>query len=778
MTAEVPGIEQTFLVLETEDGVPYTKEYFRLDIGDMTPRTLLGDQWHLAGEHTPDDVKFDPDKPVFRVPIGNLTRWVLQEKQTYWEDPGRAADHESKAREVMELILAEPLNDRFSAAVFWRGDAGGYIYPRMPEGHSDQGAPVYLFLPYGAVGVRELRDWYGQALTKSVKGVVREQTKDLRKELGKAVEKLKKALADREKIRERMLPFLQKFQMGPLVFDICDEFVMHPSVRKRRWGWEHAEKEWVIPKPGMAQTKRAKDLRRDWETQLIKPCASVMSSRFSETNIDIAALEVVYQLRLSGAAYLRMLDEWDELHPGTQAELEGTIKDAFRLALKSEKARKKLLEGEVAALVNAAQDNVTVDPAELLGDDPSTAELRDAVKRYPSVMYAPKDTPFGKKSAEKFNNLKSAYDNARIGVEILGLATPYVASEVRKLAGGGSEGQLAAVASVWRYVVGTTNMTESGAEGVTRLLKELRSIRDKPDIIHAKWRLFDHDGPMSHAHAMGETFFKVGSVMTAIMMLHYAAWDEGNKKTPVENKLKKMKASADVLKSFADLVPEDMSAGRLLEFATNAEGKVLPVINPVALMGLIADALALATSTVGYWNSRNKQLQQTKSAAFREMCFDAVGFGVSAAGMILGAEFILIGLGLYTVKAVLANLDWFAAEIPGTAFKHKPGPHVFLEKMLEEMDDDDFDAMLDEMMQHGSERLRKGYSKLGEKLNALIMENQEMLWDIGGHPDANLTNAARKFVARHWELPLASAEAIVRPSREAPIFLDRESEDV
>ena len=352
-----------------------------------------------------------------------------------------------------------------------------------------------------------------------------------------------------------------------------------------------------------------------------------------------------------------------------------------------------------------------------------------------------------------------------------------MASEVRELAGGGSEGQLAAVASVWRYVVGTTNMTESGAEGVARLLKELRAIRDKPDIVHAKWRLFNHDGPMSHAHAMGEAFFKVGSVMTAIMMLHYAAWDEGNKKTPVENSLKKMKATADVLKSFSDLVPEDMSAGRLLEFATNAEGKVVPVLNPFKLMCLIADALALATSTVGYWNSRNKQLRQTKSAAFREMCFDAVGFGVSAAGMILGAEFILIGLGLYTVKAVLANWDWFVAEIPGSAFKHKPGPHVFLEKMLEEMDDDDFNAVLTEMLPHGAQRLGEGYVKMGSDLDEPIRENEEMLWDIGGHPDANLTNAARKFVARHWDLPLESAEAIVRPSREAPIFLERESDD-
>ena len=301
MTVEVPGIEHTFLVLETEDGIPYTKEYFRLDIGDMTPRTLLGDQWRLAGMHSPDDVKVDPDKQLSRVPIGNLTKWVLQEKQKYWEDPGRAADHGSKAREVMELILAEPVNDRFSAAVFWRGDAGGFIYPRMPEGHPDQGSPVFLFLPYGAVGVRELRDWYGQALTKSVKGVVEDQTKDLDKELGKAVKKLKKALADREKVRDRMLPLLQKFQMGPLVFDICDEFVMEPSVRKRRWGWKHAEEDWVIPKPGMARTKRAKDLRRAWEEQLIEPCAAVMSSTLSEMRIDDAAKEVLGELRTPGA---------------------------------------------------------------------------------------------------------------------------------------------------------------------------------------------------------------------------------------------------------------------------------------------------------------------------------------------------------------------------------------------------------------------------------------------------------------------------------------------
>ena len=151
------------------------------------------------------------------------------------------------------------------------------------------------------------------------------------------------------------------------------------------------------------------------------------------------------------------------------------------------------------------------------------------------------------------------------------------------------------------------------------------------------------------------------------------------------------------------------------------------------------------------------------------MCFDAVGFAVSAAGMILGAEFVLIGLGLYTVKTVLANADWFAAEIPGSAFVHKPGPHVFLEKMLEEMDDDDYAAMVKEMGSHGSAGLQDGFKQMAEDLDELIREGQEKLWDIrrapGCQPDQRRQNVCRATLGPAKRERKGDREAVARSTR-------------
>ena len=765
----VAGVHRLVMEVSSDDGVPLSRDVFRFTLSELTAASMLGtgSRWTKSELHDED-----LHAPLSRIPLGNFARWIFQEKQRYWRDEGVMDDTRVLVDELLHHIEREPLNDVFATEASHRvaGSGVGWLWAALPDDHElAPGAEVVLFLDAHTPGLSDFVTWYGQRLEAAKDARIAQQCEALRTGLGHAVSELDAAYASRRKVREQMMPYMQKLQGGATVIEICLDFARPPEERVAMWKtWQYAEREYVSPPPDAGWRERAERLRMNYDRDIIHRCAEVMNSRHSQELIDAKANAIVDQLRAPGAAYLRMLDEWDELCAGARAELLATVRRAFSMALRSEPARKRLLDGELVALGRLAAElgSPIVPPR----DTPERAALANAVERFDaSVLGSEEETPFGKMLATKFSSVAEFRAQSGLACEILGLATPFIVAKIKRGRGLSTGSTFDAIAWTWCALVGSTGFSKEVQNDFWKFMSPLLDLdgsRTKYEDYTREFKLFDYrKGVLKAAYAKSNAVFQMATVLSRVIMVHYTAAALEKKPGDLETKLEHFKSLADFLKSTIEVVADPAASSKLISLVERANGTKSVALNAATALGIVADGLSFAISVDKYVKAKKtKKTRKTTEAAELDVMFDGLSFAVTVIAALTGAELLLIGGAVFAAKKFVTDPDSWMHLIPGTDIEKKAAPHAFLEKLLQEtLDDTEFDKLIARLAPHGSEVLRDQIDRTWGRLEPAPRSNTTQLWDLGGAPHLNLEHTARIFARAHWGLSQKMANSIIRP---------------
>ena len=760
--APVPGVTLAPFSFYDDNGSASTRLYFEFDLSQITMKAL----WNYLPTK-----RDQPDGP-WEIPLGSLARWIFPDPSKMRNDlwDYNTIGSARLVGELLALIDAEPANnDAFVEDAINRDE--GWIRSHLPDDHpSGPGQPVILSLEATSAGLDNFRAWHSKRL-KKMEGFAHDaQCKELRKTLGRQVHQLELAFQERRRARDLMMPFLQKFRMGARVIDMCLDFAKTPAERKSMWvTWQLAESEkLVVPRADDTWVENTTIFRKQWWSELIGPCQSVMDSEFSLTLIDGQGMAVIEELRKDNAPYLRMLAAWDDLCAPARAELRDTLRDAFRLTLQSPKARAALLDGEVGALATAAGN-----AGQALV--PSSAEmrsvpLREAIARYsPNIVGGYQATPLGKLLADNFLSATGVAKYNGVALEILGLATPLIVATIKNREPGSASSACDAMAWLWHTLVGTTGVSKAGQKNFMGLLNRIVVHGDfKRDNFNAQVELFSHKrGLLGEAYARSSRCVKVATLLARVFLLQYAAEASRAEPASLEKKLERLKSIADFAGSAYDLNATTDASKALLNWVEDGAGSSVRKLNAAVAVGLLADGLGFAVSVEKYRAARTKSAK-TREVAGLGVVFDGLSFALSVTAATLGAEVLVAGLLVFVVKTVVLDLDAWVPHFPFTGVAQKPGPHVFLEGMLRELVDatgkDSLNIVTAQLASHDAKKVKTAVLEQLKMLTPAPRTDVVSLrmWDVGGEPGLHLTPMVRKFVRHRYLLSKNAVGVIVR----------------
>jgi hypothetical protein len=754
-----PGVRRV-LVVDTSDGGEMQRDYFVFTVSEMTPALMLGNdkkRWSDSEMHGED-----LHAPLAFLPLGNFARWLCQEDQEYWRDPGVTKETRPMVETVLSLIEAEPRNENILGAISPPEASGSIAAFLKPPGDDASGPEqvVEIAIEANSIGLDKFNKWFGRRTKANEKARVAKQCADLRASLGAAVEKTRAAYNDRNEVREKMRPYLQKFQLGLAVLDICIDFGKTPEERRKLWpGWEFADRAYVTPPPDEKWRKRAVVLRKSWERDLLGGCARVVNSSFSQQRIDAAANVIVNELRRPGAAYLRMLDEWESLCAGAQAELSATLDAAFELGLRSGPSRERLLDGEIGTL--ARQASMLTNPAGPEGTDATSIGIRRALATFDTDAFPALDeTPFGQVLVDRYDSADALLAHDGLLCRILSKSATYVISRLRRET-------FLPIAWAFRTLDPLVGPPKAARGELWRLVKRMCSLSVSANEKKRVWdELLDwRKGLLSESYRRSVAAWGVVRVFTRLLVVHYANEALEGQPDSLEKKLEFYGGIADLLDTTLSLVAGREASDLLIDVVEDSKG-TSHVPNIVVAAGIITDAMSFAISLEKYWSAAGgRKSEKTVQRAREDAVLDFASLALSLAIAATGTGFVVVALAITGTKTFVGDLDNWMPKI-SSEIESKPAPHVFLEGLLRDvLDDGVFPNLMTAYAAHGGGDLQINAADKLRDLEAPPMKSTRLLWDLGGpkRKHKNLDITAQNFIRVHWSLPREIANVIVEP---------------
>ncbi len=741
------GVTYTQEVVALDDGTSLIQRVFIIEFSKITAATLLADDSSCF-------TGADLHAPLRHIPLGNLVNWVYQQQQDHWDDDGSNAEGRTPLCEALLYELRrDGLNDE---AMLDAVDAeNGHISAHLPDDHPwGPGAPVVLRLFDDQF--ESFREWWVEEDELRSQRAVDEECADMLSTLGAAVKRLRQVRLKRLGNQSKLKDIISRLKTGTAVLDMVGTFALPPPERPKSWRHyepEDWDKQFVDPFPDWAWQERYRVFQTEWHRDLLGACGAALNPEALQAEHESAANRFVDELRAEGAPYLEMLENFDDLLPGSKAVLRNTLHDGFELSLLCKSARARLVNAELAGLGQIAASFADGDELPDLMSTVAGRRLIKAIEDFdPADMEPEEKTPLGKWMLDTFLTAKEFQSHGSNMVDVLGLATPFIMRASAKYPAGSG---MAGLAWAWHTLFGVCVRRES-KKGVVGLLgRALDWEFERAEDVDDRLRALVKKSPYT-ARQLAHTLARTIHVFYSLEELDDAASDQ--------KQLKALESLESVLKFAQNVFDLALERDSKKFFAVVGGKKVL---NYAVVAGVLADGAAVAIAYTKYREVQTKRrTSAAREAADLDLKMSCLTFAVSIAGAIIGAEFVIIGLVIAGTAAFLADLDrWLPSVAFWTDMQTKPGPHAYLEGLLKELyDSDEFHATVKALNSTESKVVANQVRSAWRRLDPAPTADEQLVWNLGAHADSNLTYPARVIARRYWDISDATAKKVVRAS--------------
>lgn len=723
----------------------------------FTPAVLLGGRassWGLS------------DKEFYgtldEIPLGNFARWLCCVEQRQWPDWG--ARHSSEygykdaydmpdplVRWVVDRLHNNHYNDEATLDAVHFG-VNSTIKAHLPDDHpSGPGAPVELWMD--DTDLDRFVAWYEGSLVEfeeqKKQRRIDEQCEGLYSSLHESVSTMRRVRAEQMSRLVRLQPILQKLAVGSAVLDLCDKFGMTTADRKKvnkSWAnWQYTDRQYVDPPPDDAWRDRFTTFKRRWQTELVGRCVQIAETKASRNAFDVAANAFVDDLREDGAPYLAMLKNYGTLLPGSKRILSNTLEDGFRLAMMSQTARERLVQGEVMGLARLFATYPTPDPPS--GGSGLGKEVLDAMGDFsPDVAAPDEETPFAKWAADSFTTAQDLKGQGESMLSIVVAATPAIVKELDTRTGG----KITSMTWLWKAVAGGCQLTPKQSDKLVKAFADGTWDSSKYEAVENE--------VMKDLLARAGHVVRFANVLSRTIQLRFALLEVER-----ANSYEKQAAVLESLASFISFteVAFELPGGDITDFTFDLSRSIKGVEFGTAV-SIVGDALAIAISYSTYRAvKKKKQTRKTIEDARMQIGFDVAKFLLSTLSLLVGAEFVVAGFVIMAIKELVMNPDaWVPTLVPWMA--RKSAPHRFLENLLSEIiQDEELQKLLAKFKSPEKSAFETQLSHYWERLAIAPAEGQTIIWDVGGTKKSNLTYTARDRAFAVWKIPRKTLTEII-----------------
>lgn len=586
-----------------------------------------------------------------------------------------------------------------------------------------------------------------------------------------------------------------QLHIGEVLFTALQDFAGSVQHRRDRWRRDgkadpRAESVYVVPPPTEARMAYVRGRSAEW-------------TALSESLIEITRWEVCYgkeakvrdarakallaRLRDAHEPALQMLAHLDLLTPHDHLKLRTLLADCFAALTKSPWACEKLMRGEFAAVAQAASAAPVEVPFEPSSDRERSIALVlknfDAKKTFPIEEETPLTDVILKlfKSAkENMADWKEKLSNVSIGLDLLGLATPFVQRELFVPGSGVID-----VGWGWRALIGSARIDEVNARWVWAELR--RTVSGKaPAPGFASEPLLDSErGALAKGldGLSGNVAWKTAKVLlTTILAAEATA--ELSAETP-EKAMAGLSTIMSEAKALADLVTLDPEKCFILSRTTvdaASTAKLTGAIEKtpaIELLGPLADALAFVGSALEYRAATRGKSREMRELASYKATIDALSLAVGLAGMATGLPLVAASVALLLASNVILNPRAWDVVVP--ELSSTPSPQLFLKGILQSIEGDDLITRLREDSELGPAKggvsMADFDNRIARLLDALETPSStdpgmRGFWDIGGMPGASVQYvnfSAMDILHEYYGFDDDATKKIVAKSKEVEV---------